>query len=246
MKDYRISHISERKSIQYEYDIFKRGSYDDFLWQVEHEIIQREFAYFANQIANMHYLDFACGTGRILALGEQYAQESIGIDIAPAMLDIARNKIKHSSLILGDLTREDYFRYQSFDIITAFRFFLNAQCELQDSAMKVLVSKLRDRDSVLIFNMHGNMWSHRILTKLWYWIRGHRLNVSSYWRVKLLTKKHDLKIIRWYGFGWVPKVFYRIFDSSTMFALDRVIAKIPGARYFAYDLIFVCRSRKNS
>ena len=242
MKDYRVSHASERKSLQYEEVIYRQDSYDDFLWRAEQNILRKEFSRLS---PGMRYLDFACGTGRILQLGEGYVGDSVGIDIAPEMLDIARTKVKHSRLVAGDLTQRDYFSEELFDMITAFRFFLNAQPSLREEGMNVLASKLHDKNSTLIFNMQGNLWRHRLGTKIWFWLRGHRLNTSSYRQSIQLVHAHGLEVIRWYGFGWVPKVFYRIFNPRIMFALDHKIAKIPGARYVAYDLVFVCRRKSD-
>lgn len=241
-KDYRVSHKGERKSAVYEHAIYKKGSYDDMMWQAEQPILVSEVTRYKDKTKQVHYLDFACGTGRITQLLEPFVDTSVGVDIAESMLDIARPKLLKTRLICADLTQDDVLGDMTFNYITAFRFFLNAGPELGDKAMSLLVPKLT-RDGMFVFNMHGNLWSHRLLTKIWFTLRGRRLNVSSYWRAKKLAESHGLMIDHWYGWGLVPKVFYRIFGAQRMFALDALLARIPLMRYVAYNLIFVCSKK---
>ena len=240
-KDYRSSHLSLKKSERYEEDIYRKGSYDDILWQEEKTALLKEVQALQKAVRNINYLDFACGTGRIIGFLETQVQSATGVDVSEAMLDVAKTKVKKGTLILADITKRDVLKGKSFELITAFRFFLNAEPPLRDAAMQTLIRKLQDRKGVFIFNVHGNMFSHRFMTKIWFWLKGRRLNALSYWQGKKITKKHGLHIVRWHGFGVVPKVCYRYINSRFLLAVDRFFFLFPFSKYISYNLIFICK-----
>ncbi|MEK7643499.1 MAG: class I SAM-dependent methyltransferase [Patescibacteria group bacterium] len=236
MKDYRISHQSIRKTDQYERMIYRAGSYDDRIWEIEQGILARELASYSTGDA----LDFACGTGRITVFLEDKVTHVTGVDIASEMIDEARHKTVRAEYIVADLTVADVFKDRTFNIITAFRFFLNAQSELREAALKVLVPKLHDSQSIFIANVHGNSMSYRFFTKILFTLRGRKLNTMSVMSARRLFRAHGLEVVRWYGIGVVPKFFYR-FGAPFWNMCDRVCVRIPFFKYIAYDLVFVFR-----
>lgn len=240
MRDYRVSHQSQRKTERYEYHVYRAGSYDDVVWQEEKRILDRELRTLKERIPHVRYLDFGCGTGRIIGYLEHKVDESIGVDIAREMLALAKEKLRRSRLIEADITTDDVLGGQKFNIITAFRIFLNAEPSLREAIVKTLAPKL-SKEGIFIFNIHGNTWSFRFLMTWWYRLRyGRRLNHLSYWQVKRLVARHGLRIERLYGFGIIPKPCYRFFPRIS-FALDRFFAHVPFIKYISYNLIFVCR-----
>lgn len=239
--DYRSSHVGQEKSRIYEEDIYREGSYDEMLWRIERELLIKEIRALQKKVGKIQYLDFACGTGRIISFLEQSVEESYGIDVSSAMLAKAREKVKKSELIYADLTANDVLKDKTFDLITAFRFFLNAEPELRASAFSVLRTKLKDEKSIFIFNMHGNIVSHRLFTKFWYLLRGRRLATSSFWEAQRLVSENGLEVIHWYGIGVLPKIFYRYVSSRFLLALDKLFFSLPIFKYVSYDLVFVCR-----
>jgi SAM-dependent methyltransferase len=237
MKDYRTSHVSARISERYEHDVYRKNSYDDLVWRWERRILEREGRFQETS----EYLDFACGTGRIIAFFEDRVQRAVGVDIAASMLMLAKAKVHRAELIEADLTRDNVLGGQLFDCITVFRFFLNANPPLREEAMEVLVRLLRDKDSRLIFNVHGNLLSYRFFARAYYrWVRRRDLNTLSPYAAKALAERHGLRVIRWYGFGIIPKPFYRIFGHRLTYAVDMFFARIPGTRWISADLLFVC------
>jgi predicted TPR repeat methyltransferase len=228
--------------LQYEYEVYRPGSYDDLVWQEEQKILAQELAWLKRRVPAPRYLDFACGTGRIIAYLEDQLGESMGVDISDTMLAIAREKLQRSTLMRTDLTREDTLKGQQFDLITAFRFFLNAEPTLRSAALKILAPKLTS-EGVFVFNIHGNTWSFRLLMLMWYRLHGKHISHLSYWRVKALIASYNLKIIRFYGFGVIPKIFYRFLPKAPLLFVDHLLAVIPFVKYFSYNLIFVCQHR---
>jgi SAM-dependent methyltransferase len=101
------------------------------------------------------YLDFACGTGRILAHLKRRVSSATGVDVSSSMMEVARGLAPEAELIEADLTQHDVLGDRSFDLITAFRFFPNAEPELRQAVLAVLTRHLAP-NGVLIFNNHKN------------------------------------------------------------------------------------------
>jgi SAM-dependent methyltransferase len=236
MKPYRESHITKRIADRYQDVVYADDTFDSILWREEKKILDHE----VSLIQNPRYLDFACGTGRILSYLEGDMKESVGVDNSKEMLKIASSKVSKSKLVLGDITAHDVLKGSEFDLITAFRFFLNAEPSLRDDALRVLVPKLAP-DGVFIFNIHGNSFSYRIFIVVWYALFGRHLNHVSHLGIRRMIKSHGIKIVRMYGFGIVPKVLYRFLPKRLLYSLDRMFAKIPVLKFFSYNLIFVCK-----
>lgn len=216
------------------------------LWQWEQGVLECEIVELHKEAGDIAYLDFGCGTGRILVYLEEKVGRAVGVDPAEAMVKVARERVRHAELVVADITQQDVLSGQMFDLITAFRIFLNSQPSLREEMFSVLAPKLCDKNSVFIFNIHGNLWSHRLFSKLWYMLRGGRLNTMTVSQVHRLVKRHGLEIVRWYGFGVKPKLFYRLLGARFMFAVDSLLARIPGMKYVSYDLIFVCRKKNKN
>ena len=238
MKDYRKSHLGEKSRIYVE-EVYRKGTYDDAIWQIEKKILKHEAERLFRRNANISYLDFGCGGGRVLEFLEDYAAGAVGVDVSPEMIEYAKTRVKKAELLAADLTEEDVFQGRMFDLITAFRVFLNAGPELSDKMMAVLVPKLAP-GGIFIFNFHGNILSYRLFTKLWLFLKGRRLNTISYWVALRFARAHGLTPVRVYGVGIMPKIFYRLISHRIMFRLDSLFAKIPLMKYISNNLILVC------
>ena len=104
------------------------------------------------------HLDFACGTGRLLELLSPITSSSTGVDVSASMLQVARDTLTGVELIEADITRTDCLGSRRFDLITAYRFFPNAEPSLRREALSVLVRHL-EPEGILIFNNHLNRGS---------------------------------------------------------------------------------------
>lgn len=153
------------------------------------------------------YLDFACGTGRILGQLAPHFEEAVGVDVSEKMVEQARAKAPQATIHLADLTK-DTLSLGEFDLVTAFRFFGNAEDALRAEVLRALRARLRP-DGVLIINNHRNpaAWRARLsgagpmdltlpkLTRLLdqagfrivetipigSWMLTHRLSAARYW-----------------------------------------------------------------
>ena len=158
------NHFQQRDAArEYESGQYALGTYSDLLWQIEQEQLGAIVADLRVIKGHIEALDFASGTGRITAFLEDRVDAVKGIEISQAMCDIAAKKVKRAKIVCADILRADAPVEGKYDLITAFRFFLNADPWVRLGAMKALAARLRDRRSLLVFNNHGNLWSHKLL-----------------------------------------------------------------------------------
>lgn len=240
---YRESHKYEGKGAEYE-EYYRTDAWEKFLWSREQEVILIILQkYFADKEIDL--LDFACGTGRIAALLEDRVKTSTGVDVSGSMLAIARNKLRRTEIIEADITAEDALKGRKFNLITAFRFFLNAEPQLRSAAITALAELLAE-DGILVFNNHHSLGSP--------WIRLlHRrhlarnpdgiFNVMSIEQMTELAEGAGLEIVEIYpaGFFHPPKVPVSYWLNR---AIDGAACKIKYLHRFAESPIAVCRLRK--
>jgi predicted TPR repeat methyltransferase len=237
-EDYRTSHVGEESwAKDYDAKLFAPGSFDAAMWEREQLLIDR--------IVQQHvarkdsYLDFACGTGRVLSYAGRYFEEAVGLDISDTMLSVARERAPHATLVQADATRDPgALQHRRFDFVTAFRFFLNAQPSLRDAAMAFLASTLRDRSSRLLFNVHGNRYSTRALLAAKAMITREQFASMSVRESIELAARHGLEVVEWYGIGSYDKSLLRLMPMRA-WRWAEAVAPLPK-RCNVY-LYFVCR-----
>ncbi len=70
--------------------------------------------------AGTRLLDVGCGGGFALLLAARRGAITAGLDVTPALLDIARERVPAASLAVGDLEDPLPFEAGAFDVVTAF------------------------------------------------------------------------------------------------------------------------------
>jgi len=154
---YRESHLGAAKARSYDEDLWDPGAAKGLDWLVEQRLLAGilRTAQPAWSVA-----DFACGTGRVLEFLGRYFPEPVGIDISPDMLALARARCPRARLVLGDVSTTPGLASGPFDLITAFRFFLNAEPPLRRAVLAWMRASLRPRGLVVV-NFHLNPFSLR-------------------------------------------------------------------------------------
>jgi len=236
---YRDSHKYPTKGVTYD-EHYETIPWRRFLWSREQEVILRILEkYFAGK--DIHLLDFACGTGRITSFLENRVKTSTGVDVSSSMLAIAREKLKRTEIIEADITSGNVLRGRKFNLITAFRFFLNAEPELRYAAIRAIVTLLA-QDGYLVFNNHQNLGSPWIRLR---YIR-HRqknpegiFNVMTIAEMQKLVEAVGLEIVELYpvGFFHPPRlpVSYRLNG-----VIDGAACKFKCLSRFSEDPVAVC------
>ena len=205
------------------------------VWEFEQKILRKESSF----VSGIH-LDFATGTGRILPFFEEATEKQYGLDISGAMLKVAQDKNTNATLVNKDF-REDVaeLRGVTFDLVTAFRFFPNAEESLREEAMYFISKKLK-RGGILIVNNHRSFWS---IPYIFLRLVGSQTGAEGMSNADLvkLAQKNNLKIVRHYSMGVVPQS-----ESTSILPwritrmVEKLIFTIFGqAHLLGYNSVFV-------
>lgn len=235
--DYRLSHLSESKSRSY-HETFCKNPYRKMIWELEKKILDDIYIrYFVDN--KLKHLDFACGTGRILAHFEERASISVGVDISINMLSIAKKNSSRSETFHVDLTKKDILKNRKFNLITAFRFFPNAQSELREDSMCVLMKHL-DIDGIIVFNNHKNTESLKY--KISRLRRRYGYDGMSVKDVHRLIDNNGLEIVRTYSIALLPANENRSFLPIWLLrALENIFFRCPILMGLGENMVFVCK-----
>jgi len=228
--DYSISHL--KKGDDY-HDRFNTLPGRRVIFDLEKDVVFNETSDFAN------HLDFACGTGRWLSLPN--IQNSYGMDVSESMLETARRNNPGSKIFKFNFKELDELKGLSFDLITAFRFFPNADLELRSDAMRYIADKL-NHNGTLILNNHRNFWSlpyifFRFLF-LGFWQAG-----MSHKQVVDLLEGSGLRVVKSYSLGIIPQGERRsILPWFVVNYIERINAKYFSKFHrLGYDVIYICK-----
>ena len=240
--DYRQSHLADGKGESYSKG-FWQNPHRRMIWQMEQEVLGKILKHFC-QDRDIRHLDFACGTGRILEYMENYqVVSSVGVDVSPSMLKVARQRVKHARIIEADVTRTDVLGDRNFDLITAFRFFPNAQPQLRMESMQVLTKHL-DVGGRIIFNNHINHSS--ALYRLRRLLRRHGNGGMSQTNVDDVVTSAGLIIEEVHHIGVIPSTErHLVLPSKVLGVMERALSHCTMLRGLAQNLVFVCKRQRD-
>jgi SAM-dependent methyltransferase len=240
--DYRQSHIEEGLGERYD-GLYRPGSALAFYWEhFERPFLEARFRELRAAHPGGRYLDFACGTGRILQVGASYFRSALGIDVSEAMLGEARDKVPHARFLRADVLTEPV-DVGTFDVITLFRFILRAGPDLREAVLRWLRGVVSD-DGTLIVNNHRNASSQRgISYRIQTAVRpnGFEDELLSDAQVAELLGRCGFEIVDRYGFGGVPSLRGRLLvPSRALLPVERWWTEHRTAA-FSKNRIYVCR-----
>ena len=235
--DYRLSHLN--KSFDY-HSSFQDQRHRALVWELEKRSLVHITRHHFKGRRPVH-LDFACGTGRILTFLESRCASSTGVDVSASMLSVARQNSPNADLIQADITRDPVIQDRRFDLITAFRFFPNAQPALRYEAIRALTPLLKD-DGIIVFNNHLNATSLlRTARKL----GGKELaHCMSNTEVNDLARDGRLQVTRRLGLSILPIPDRYIFCPTQLIAVEWTMTNAKVLRRFAQNQIYVASRRK--
>lgn len=235
---YRNSHMEKGKGGIY-HSSFASDKHRKMMWRLEKryitKIIERHFPNSPDA-----HLDFACGTGRLLAFLEPMCKKSTGVDISEEMLSVAKTHTA-TDLVHADLTADDVLGDVQFDLITAFRFFPNAEPLLRLQALEVLVKHLRN-NGVLLFNNHRN--NESLLARFRRRAFGNSYRGMNIEEITSLMANAGLEVISIDSAGILHDSFSSdFFPGSLFYCIERLMGVIPFTRSYGYNQIIVCKRR---
>ncbi len=246
-RSYRARFTSPDDAVSYDEHEYAPHGYPALLWRLEQDVLRDVVDELRHVKAEIHHLDFACGTGRVLAFVEELADRSTGVEISEAMLEAAKHKVRSATLVNADITTNANEVSGQFDLITAFRFVLNAEPELRRAALRRLADLLRDDHSLLVFNNHINLWSYKLGT----WPKqrltpsGRRgpypFNFLTNRDVRRLARSCGLRIEKVYGLGFLSRRALPVLGYERLLATERRLAGVRVLNRFGADQIYVAR-----
>ena len=254
--NYKDTHKWENYWKNYDKKLYLKDTFDNRCWELERSIL---YHILKNKI-EYNFLDFAVWTWRVSSFLESIWIINIKwIDISKEMLKEAEKKLKNTKLYEWDIEKDNFFNKWEFDIITTFRFFLNADEWLRRTILPKLNYYLND-DGILIFNIHANKFS-------WKWFIHLFRNTSRYifykslWKIlwkkenwktyknnlsinyiERLLKENWFDIVDIYSYQYIPYVLNMILSKEKWLNLEKKLIK--NKKGFWSSFIVVCRKNK--
>lgn len=240
--NYRQAHMTAEAAQRYE-ALYAPGTYDDWIWEMEKAYLDRVVRkHLGSRLGRIRLLDFACGTGRVLGFLESMVSKAVGVDVSEAMLALARQRVQKAELHRTDITQEEIRPNGGYGLVTAFRFFLNADETLRGEALRAIRQALAD-DGIFITNIHGNLVSLRVASYLFrrYLLR-EKINAVSLWAMKRALARHGFRVVEIAGLGWCTRRVYGLLGRRwSNWVEQQIFRRVPILSYGAVNLMFVCR-----
>jgi len=240
-EDYRKSHMGASKPKEYDPQFWIPGATNHLFWQIERQILLDIMDCLKPRPKRA--LDFACGTGRVLSFLEGHVPETVGVDISGDMLKLARHRCQRSQIIEGDVTTNPDLLTGKFDLITAFRFFLNAQPELRQNVLAALRRVLAD-EGILVANFHLNPKSITgSYLRFRHWLKGSNRAMMSLKEAKDLLESSGYKPVEIRGYGYLFHRRKQVRFLRLRGPLEKALAKINPYPEVALNFIVAARLR---
>ena len=233
------------------YEKITRSKHILALYDIELILLDNIIRFFFNDKQINNYLDFACGTGRFTCKLEKYAKNSYGIDVSEGMINLAKKKCLKTKFMVVDITKNQTLN-QKYDLVTAFRFFKNAEENLRMDALRSLYDLLKD-DGYFIFNIHLNTFSFmglianiiRIikLNKI-FSIGDVTIKTLSLNSMKKYLDKTGYKFVDYYGIGLMPgRKNITLLSNKLIKNIEIFFSKNKLFRYFCSNLIIIVQKK---
>ena len=219
---YRDSHLGKGA----DYDAALAGDpFDAYMARREREIVLALLARL-QRAGVRRSLDFACGTGRITQLLDGVAE--------------ARAKCPRTQFFIQDIS-EQPLPIAPVQLVTAFRFFGNAEDGLRARALQAIHRSLAP-GGYLLLNDHENPWSlHRLLRRL----VGEQARADlHHWKLRRLLRHAGFRARRTFGIGlWIYRAKLQrpeVLNSHWADALE-LLSSMPLLRSFCPDAVILAQ-----
>jgi SAM-dependent methyltransferase len=225
------------------------------IYQLEKSVLERIFSEIGS--TDKTAMDFACGSGRWTQFIEKCFKKTTGVDISEQMVQLARPKCSEADFIVTDITSNEVdgkLEGRQFDVITAFRFYKNAQHQLRQEVTSKLPKYLKP-GGLFIFDLHLNSYSIMgIMASLIRTLRLHRVlgtgnltvRTISMRTIRKLFENTPFEIIDYYGMGILPgRTNYTILPYKQLCTLEKFFTNRKLLRNYAYNILVIARKKLN-
>ena len=239
-----------------EYDRSLANRFELAIFELERRQLQDLFRRYMASDPRTRYLDFACGTGRILAVFRDLIQSKFGVDTSAGQLEIARRKVPDATLVHGNLVTDPaLLGDRQFDLITSFRLLLNLEPENRVPILRALRERLSPGGHLIVDN-HMNRYSvlgvaawfaHTVLgvPRKPHVPPGRRGIISTMSEREMrealaaagLTVEEVRRLFVLPGHGSVL-----LLPARWLVAAEAFLARVPGMNRISKNQIYVCRA----
>ena len=238
------------------YDRSVGNRFELAIYRLEQELLLRLFREHFGANPQIRYLDFACGTGRILSVFRRSIASRTGVDTSAEQLASARRKDPEAALVCGNLiTDPDLLRGQRFDLITCFRLFLNLEPEHRIPILERLRELLAPGGRLFVDN-HMNRYSalglmawfaHRVLgrPRKPFVPPGRRgiISTMSEGEMREALSAAGLEVDEVIRMTVLPgHGAFILLPEPLLLAVERVLTRLPLISRAAKNQVFVCRA----
>jgi SAM-dependent methyltransferase len=237
------------------YDRSIANRFELTIFRLEHAILRDLFRRLRSSDPDTAYLDFACGTGRILEVFKDLVRTKVGVDTSPGQLAVAGTKVPDAELVHGNVvTDPGLLGGRKFDLITSFRLLLNLEPENRVPILRVL-RELLAADGHLIVDNHMNRHSILGVTA----VLAHKVlglpkkpNVPPGGRGIISTMSESEMRQALAAAGLKVEEVHRIFvlpghgnvqllPTRWLVAVEAFLSRIPAVNRLSKNQIYVCR-----
>ncbi len=152
-------HYQQQSKSGESYDRSLANRFELAIFGLEHLILRDLFRRLRSSDPDTVYLDFACGTGRIMTVFKGQIRTKVGVDTSAWQLAVARERVPDAEFIQGNVVvNPELLGGRRFDLITSFRLLLNLEPENRVPILRAL-RQLLSPDGYLIVDNHMNRYS---------------------------------------------------------------------------------------
>jgi SAM-dependent methyltransferase len=237
------------------YDRSIANRFELAIFRLERVVLRDLFRRLRSSDPNTAYLDFACGTGRILEVFKDLIRTKVGVDTSAGQLAAAHERVPDAELIHGNLVENpELLAGRRFSLVTSFRLLLNLEPENRVPILRALREVLT-ADGYLIIDNHMNRYSILGMTALF----THKVlrvprkpNVPPGRRgiISTMTESHMRAALS--AAGLQVEEVHRIFllpghrrlqllPTRWLVAAEAFLSRVPAVNRLSKNQIYVCR-----
>ena len=249
----RIDYRNQFKGGVKAYDKLTQSKHIRLIYNLEKEVLIKLFAEMDSEQKTL--MDFACGTGRWTQLLEKHFKETTGVDVSEKMIAIARQKCEKTRFFVTDITTDTVdteLQSKQFDVITAFRFYKNAEEQLRQAVTEAIPQYLK-KEGLFIFDLHLNTFSFMgILANIIRFLKLQKLlgagnltvRTISLNNIRKLFEDSPFEIIDYYGMGTLPgRSNYTVLPKRLLYKIETFFTNRKILRAFSYNILVIAKKR---
>ncbi|MCF7973903.1 MAG: class I SAM-dependent methyltransferase [Phycisphaerae bacterium] len=251
-----IDYRNEFKKDAQAYERIVQSKHIQLIYTLEKAVLARVFSEMGAQDKTL--MDFACGSGRWTRVLEDCFSDTLGVDVSEQMIAVAREKCRKAQFVVTDITSDGVDQAldgQTFDVITAFRFYKNAQASLRQAATQALPKYLKE-DGVFIFDLHLNTFSCMgLLASLMRLLRFPKLlgmselliRTMSLADIKRLFKDSEFEVMDYYGMGVLPgRANMVLLPRPWLYKIETFFTQRKILRGISYNILVIARKKSST